>query len=531
MRVVGNRRGSGMNGGPWLNRAWVEFEESVSNLAGVFVQAFDRQGRPLSPRRELPPVCALLARSPLGRQACAEDCLRKVARGADGVARPPARCYAGLSYCVVAPGRPGDRLVVFQVGRVLTELFGEEQVADIPGKYRIDRADFVESLRHSRQVAAPDLDRMAQHVLRAARSIGHTTRRLAERRGRIGSLTAQVSRLEGEVRAFHALAEKILGARELDEILTLALETAMLSLRARRGSILLAEESQGRVTAQVFRGEHAGVAGTVTALQRDSVSHRVFYGRSPLLVTDAERELPVPRERQFPYASRSFLSVPLREDGRSLGVLHLTDRAESSFTADDLAFLERLGVQTSAAIARLGLEQEVRALRVMSETDPLTGVHNRRFLEECLAVELERSRRFGNPLAAVMIDIDDFKPYNDLMGHGCGDLILRELVAGIKRQVRSIDILSRYGGDEFLLLLPGTDLAGALGTAEKIRAEVERTRFPFEATGSRRRVTVSCGVSSFPALARTAQELLGLADGALLEAKKAGKNRVAGAPR
>jgi len=165
---------------------------------------------------------------------------------------------------------------------------------------------------------------------------------------------------------------------------------------------------------------------------------------------------------------------------------------------------------------------------VTSLTDPLTGARNRRFLDGHLAVEYERAKRFGQPLAAIMIDIDDFKIFNDRFGHGQGDALLREVVRVIRANVRSIDDVCRYGGDEFLLLLPGTPVQGALGTAEKVRAAVAAAAGP-AGTGPAGSVTVSCGVAVFPESADSASGLLFLADQALLEAKQSGKNAVRGA--
>ncbi len=328
-----------------------------------------------------------------------------------------------------------------------------------------------------------------------------------------------------EAKLLGQMAEKCLTAHSVDELLPLALEAAMCSLRARRGSILLAEE-KGRITAHALRGDHAPISGTIAELVPDSVSHKVFFNRRSLLVQDTGPEPGRTGAREFPYASRSYMSVPLRDNGSALGVLHLTERdGEEVFTPRDLSLLERLSLQASAAICKARLEEEVQALRVSSSIDHLTGVHNRRFLDEQLTIELQRAQRFGQRLAVAMLDIDSFKNVNDSMGHEYGDRVLKLIAGTVRQQLRSVDILARYGGDEFVLVLPGTDGDGAMNTIEKIRTLIESTGLPADAAaGPQRKFTVSVGLSIYPDTSTVAEELLRRADQSLLQAKVAGKN-------
>jgi diguanylate cyclase (GGDEF)-like protein len=335
----------------------------------------------------------------------------------------------------------------------------------------------------------------------------------------------RADRRDEESRLLGVMAEKCFTAHSLEELLPLALEAAMQSLHAKRGSILLAEE-KGRITAGALRGDHAQISGTIKALQPGTVSHEVFFNRRPRLVVDIDREPGLKHERQFPYGSRSFVSVPLRENGHTLGVLHLTEReGEGAFSQRDLALLERLGRQASGAIRKAWLEQEVENLRVTSSTDHLTGAHNRRFFEEQLGIEFQRALRFGQPLAVAMVDVDDFKALNDDMGHEYGDSVLKGVAAAMRQQLRSVDILSRYGGDEFVLILPGTGAAGALNTIEKIRAKIASMEIGGDQPSSPRRAfTVSAGLAVFPDMVDDAADLLRRADEALYMAKKSGRN-------
>ena len=156
--------------------------------------------------------------------------------------------------------------------------------------------------------------------------------------------------------------------------------------------------------------------------------------------------------------------------------------------------------------------------------DNLTGLANRRHCEDALSSELARAERFGTSLTVVFADLDDFKGVNDRHGHPCGDLVLREFATVLRETVREADVAGRWGGEEFLLLLPGTDAAGGIQLAERVRAGLEG-RTVLAPDGTPIRVTCSFGLASYPAL-EDAAGLLAAADEALYQAKRNGKNRV-----
>jgi len=180
----------------------------------------------------------------------------------------------------------------------------------------------------------------------------------------------------------------------------------------------------------------------------------------------------------------------------------------------------------------LQLEQSLREARdkihQLSITDPLVGTYNRRYLNDHLVQEVERARRYGHSLAAVMADLDFFKNVNDQHGHQAGDDVLRGFVELAKASIRSSDWVARYGGEEFVVVLPETDLAGAAATAEKIRGCCATA--PFETTAGRLVVTASFGVAALDAgsvpVGTAAEALLRRVDSALYRSKHEGRNRV-----
>src|SRR6266568_1685312 len=166
-------------------------------------------------------------------------------------------------------------------------------------------------------------------------------------------------------------------------------------------------------------------------------------------------------------------------------------------------------------------------LREQAMHDKLTGLYNRHYVEEWFGLELRRAQRHGRPVAAILLDIDHFKRFNDSFGHEAGDLVLRELAGVLRRLARQSDVASRYGGEEFLVLLPECPFDAALRKAEQLREEAAKLKLEHNdrALGS---VTVSIGVAAFPDHAQEAKALLRCADEALYDAKAAGRDRVVG---
>jgi diguanylate cyclase (GGDEF)-like protein len=215
------------------------------------------------------------------------------------------------------------------------------------------------------------------------------------------------------------------------------------------------------------------------------------------------------------------ITLPLRVGSSDFGLLVLTG---PSFDAGQIEAATSLSAQVVVALenARLHRIVEQQAL-----VDALTGLANRRSLEESLRAEVARSARFGDPLAVVIADLDDFKAVNDRYGHAAGDEVLKAFAEALRETVRESDHAGRWGGEEFALILTNTDAEGGVRLAERARAAIEGRAV--EVDGATIRVTASFGVAAFPSR-HDAQELFAAADAALYEAKRAGKNRVVRAP-
>ena len=217
----------------------------------------------------------------------------------------------------------------------------------------------------------------------------------------------------------------------------------------------------------------------------------------------------------------SYLCVPLTTQGGLLGTLHLQAQATSAETLPTW-LAELLAQRVAAAISRI---QRETLLRAQATRDSLTGLHNRRFLEETFVLEESGAKRSGAPIGLMLLDIDHFKQFNDRFGHDAGDALLRALGGAIHSQIRKGDIACRFGGEEFVIVLPGADLDITVTRAEALRLAVRDLQVVHgeQALGP---ITVSIGVACYPRHGANCHSVLTVADQALYACKSAGRDRV-----
>jgi diguanylate cyclase (GGDEF)-like protein len=210
----------------------------------------------------------------------------------------------------------------------------------------------------------------------------------------------------------------------------------------------------------------------------------------------------------------SFLCIPLIFRGQVVGILNFTRTGFNAFSPQEIQFLNTIAVEIAIALANARLYYQTRELSVRDE---LTQLYNRRHFRETFPLEIKRAGRFGQTLSLLMIDIDHFKHFNDTHGHLEGDKRLQEIAQAIRSNLREVDFTARFGGEEFVVLLPNTSKQDALIVAEKVRRVC--TALPGE------RLTLSVGIATCPQDGNKVDNLLQAADQALYEAKWEGRDR------
>jgi diguanylate cyclase (GGDEF)-like protein len=298
-------------------------------------------------------------------------------------------------------------------------------------------------------------------------------------------------------------------------------------LEAEGGSLMLLDETGEALEIVAAKGMNQTLAKTMAVRVGSSIAGRVARSGSPLLVSDIEKDSRIGIPNRPRFRTKSFLSVPLKINGRIIGVLNLADKLDQGiFTQSDLDLLSSFVDHAGTLIDRASTLERAEVMERLSVTDPLTGLYNRRFLERRLDEELSRSSRQDLQFTVMLLDLDNFKRYNDLCGHLAGDQSLKRVAGLLRTSAREMDILTRYGGEEFCLVLPGTGKSEAVLVAERIRRAIEQEPFAGEAELPGGRLTTSIGLAAFPEDGQSEQDLLHAADLALYQAKHQGRNRL-----
>ena len=322
-----------------------------------------------------------------------------------------------------------------------------------------------------------------------------------------------------QLEAINAIARQTTALLNLDELLGKVCDLVLKTFPVDHVVVLLLDED-AHLSVRAHKGKLTPILTKGAALP-----HGTVMGMRALELgkTVVENEVAfVPHYMASFVETRSEMCVPLIFFGEKLGVLMLESAKPHNFTDENVTPLESVADICAGAIQNAHYFERAQQLAYI---DGLTGIYNRRYFEMEISSELERASRYDGRLAVIMIDIDNFKRLNDEFGHLLGDEVLRQVSGVFGQQLRKIDVVCRYGGEEFAILVPQTSGGNAMEVAEKLRRMVESYRFP----GVPVKVTISAGVAEFPAHGRTRDELVAAADAALYMSKEAGRNRVSAA--
>lgn len=309
-------------------------------------------------------------------------------------------------------------------------------------------------------------------------------------------------------------------ARTRPELVASALRSAMLLTEAGGAA---AVTGQGRRTQRAVLMPGEAQPATLDLIQGESdLARMISLHGQPMLVPDLSAEVRASEDDRCPGVTPGpalFVPIRLREQDRGYLAVYRPQGAPA-FSNEDMRTLLLLGAYATLGLENVRLAESVEKLAI---TDELTQVYNYRFLKTALRREVRRALRYRQDLAVIMIDVDNLKSYNDRFGHLRGSYLLREMAGLLAQQVRSWDLVAKYGGDEFTIILPQTPLDGAMVAADRLRAAIEGHGFPLVAPGT---ITISLGVATLPADGDSGGTLIRAADRALYLAKRNGRNRI-----
>jgi len=374
------------------------------------------------------------------------------------------------------------------------------------------------------------LDRLGRRADHLAEENSRLAAQLAEVQQEREALVRQRERLLEalqRVRQVARLSQQV-NSLDLDAIVEVCVHQLPDLVGARRASLYFYDPAGDRLVLQ--RHSHDGpIAERIDLASHPNSPMALAVRGGRMLLIDAfdrfERQHPEPLERPYQdhYATDSCIVIPLLGSGRVLGVLNLADKADGSrFNPEvDLPVIEQIAQLIGASLYNVELFREMEH---RAKTDPLTGLTNRRALEEAIAREIDRAQRYGSPLAVLMIDVDGLKHVNDRYGHLAGDAVLQNIAAVLIEAVRSVDVPGRWAGDEFLVILPGTTAAQAEQLARRLldRGHGQPAHFQGQAIPA----TFSIGATQYLP-DETQETLLARVDEALYQAKAAGRDTVA----
>ncbi|MEW6215598.1 MAG: sensor domain-containing diguanylate cyclase, partial [Nitrospirota bacterium] len=322
-----------------------------------------------------------------------------------------------------------------------------------------------------------------------------------------------------ELNFYKEVSRTLTSSLELNDILNTIMKKAKEMTNAEAWSVFLVDQETGEMVFRRTEGRKK-----TKEMQRfrlkvgEGISGWVAQKGIPVVIPDVSRDERFSEkiDRAIRFKTKSVMCVPIKSRGQVLGVLEVVNKTTGEpFTNEDLDLLIRLVDQAAIALERASLYQKMAELVI---TDDLTKLFNTRYLNRTIEMELLRSSRYRTSVSLIFMDIDYFKNINDRHGHLVGSKVLVEMGQLLIKNLRAVDIVARYGGDEFVIILPHTPPDAAVQIAERIRKAIERNAF-LKKEGYSLKITASFGIASYPESAKSKEELIRLADEAMYRVK------------
>ena len=327
-----------------------------------------------------------------------------------------------------------------------------------------------------------------------------------------------------ELRFFIETARILSSSRDPKLVLRAIINRARVLLHCRAWSLFVVDPTTRDLVFDMVGGPRARVLTGLRIRAGHGIGGWVASHGKAAVVRDArtDRRFVQEVDEATGLRTRSVLCLPIPSKGKPIAVLEMLNKIGTPFTRHDLQLLSRLIGQASLALERASLIEQVASLVI---TDELTGLFNARYLDEALEREIRRCHRYRSTLALIFLDLDHFKEINTRYGHPLGNRCLTELAEIMRQSVRDVDIPVRYGGDEFVVILPESSVGTARMVAERLGTAI-RTHVFLKEAGLRAPLAASIGIAGFPDHAKTKQELILKADAAMYRSKGTGGDRI-----
>lgn len=339
-------------------------------------------------------------------------------------------------------------------------------------------------------------------------------------------LLKELKRTVDELQVFNEIGKTLTSTLNIREVLRIIMQKINELLKPESFSLLLTDDQNQILKYEISIGEEHDPEEFIRI--GEGLIGWVAKEGTPVLFPDPSKNLrySMPLSVRPDNIESSLICVPLKSKGKTLGVLKLVNQGGflKLFTEEDLRTIQTIADYSAIAIENAKNFQKVQDLTI---TDDLTSLYNSRYLHSLLDSEIIRSKRYSKSFSMIFLDLDKFKNVNDKHGHIYGSTLLKETGQIILSNLRAVDIATRYGGDEFVIILPETDKESALLVAERLRDAVSKNVFLKE-KGLNIRFTASFGVATYPSDASSKEELIKLADEAMYKVKDRGRNGVEG---
>lgn len=340
-----------------------------------------------------------------------------------------------------------------------------------------------------------------------------------------GQVVELLARRNAELASLLEIGKTLTSSLELREVLKGIMAHLERLLKPQTWSLLLVDEESGQLRFEIAVSPVADLLKTMQLNMGEGIAGWVAANGEPLLIPDVTVDTRFARHLaeavEFPVSS--IICVPMKIRDRVLGVIELINSlGDGAFTDDDLPLLQAVADFAAIAIDNANNYQRVSELVI---TDDLTGLYNARHFHELLEYEIDRANRYGSQVSLLFFDLDHFKSVNDTHGHLVGSRMIAEVGRVIRRTIRSSDRAARYGGDEYVVVLPNTSKNGAIVVARNMLDKLHNYPFVTD-TGKPVKITASFGVATYPDDADDKTGLITAADSAMYDAKDAGRNSV-----